>query len=157
MVFFKGKSRKSGEAPAETGGQKKGTVGGKKIALCGKSQNKPDQQTADTVDQKSAQKEILKKRVEGPGDEIAHNASQSTTHKNKKSLLHTPKGINYTASLYSVSEVSRGKSLVMVPSENLRVGFLNLLPDPLTLKINRIALIASKTNKMLRNEVICRC
>lgn len=65
-----------------------------------------------------------------------------------------PKGTNYTASLYSVSEASRGKSLGDEVSEIFWIGFLNLSPAPLTLKINSIALIASKMKRMLRNNVI---
>lgn len=93
-MLFKSEGRKGGKAPTETGCQKEGAVGGKKIAFGGDAKNKSDQQAANHIDQKGTKKKILKKGIKESGDEIAKNASQSTSQKNKKSLFHTPKGIN---------------------------------------------------------------
>lgn len=94
MMLFKSKGRKGSKASAEPSRQKQGAIGRKKIAFGRDAKNKANQQAAHHIDQKGAKKKILKKGIKGSGDEITKNASQSTSQKNKKSLLHTPKGIN---------------------------------------------------------------
>jgi len=64
------------------------------------------------------------------------------------------RGSDQTASLYLETEVSLGRILLTEPSEIFEIGFLNILPAPLTLKINSIALITSKMNNMPKNNAI---